>query len=196
MFTYKSKRTVFLFSGLIVLLMLIAFSFGYLARMSGKQPQEGSLTENADTEKGKETGDEVREVSKTGPDSVLVFKRSYTRCRHTLEEETEMDSGNVGKTGKQLKRAFPEWQLAKFTPEEVTFRKSIDGYCPNHYVIKAKEGYLVIYRPEKDTGKLEAVEESNISYRWLSPEMKEQVDKGLAVDSREAVERLMENLES
>jgi len=193
-FTHKSKRTVFLFSGLIVLLVLIAFSFGYLTRTSGKRPREDSLTENTDTEKG--TGDEAREVSKTGPDSVLVFKRYYTRCKHTVKEEKDMDNGDIGKTGKQMKRAFPEWELAKFTPEKVTFRKNIDGYCPNHYVIKAKEGYLVIYRPKKDTGKLEAVEESNIPYQWLSPEMKEQVDKGLAVDSREEVERLMENLES
>ena len=190
----KSKRTVFLFSGLIVLLVLIALSFGYLARTSGKRPREGSLAGNADTGKGKETGDEARQVSKTGPDSVLIFNRYYTRCRHTVKEET--DHGNAGKTGQQLKRAFPEWQLAKFTPEEVTFRKSIDCYCPKYYVMKAKEDYLVIYRPKKDTGKLEAVEESNIPYSTLSPEMKKQVDKGLAVDSREEVERLLENLES
>ena len=201
MFYYKYRRTIILFSGLILLLILIGFSYGYLTRMSDKRPPDdsGDTAEeavNPDQEDAEETGDMAREVSKTGPGSLLVLRRYYTRCQHTITEEMAMDTRDIGKTGEELSLAFPAWRLVRFTPERVVFAVEVDGYCPDHYIIREEGGYLVVYRPEKETGELTPVEETNIPYDWLTPEMQKQVDAGLVVDTLEDVERLMENWES
>lgn len=201
LFYQKHKRTIILFSGLILLLFIIGFSYGYITRVFEKRPPEETANpaEEAQNQVQNETGQTVetlREVSKTGTNSVLVFERFYIHCQHTIVDEMPMNTRYVGKTGEDLSLSFPAWELVEFTPERVVFTTNIEGYCPNHYIIKEEGGYLVVYKPIKETGELYPVEDTNIPYDWLDAELQEQVDVGLVVDTLEDVEYLMENWES
>ena len=155
-FAHKHKRTLLIFSGLLLVLLILGSSYYYRTGLSDKRPPDsssGTAGESGDSSaEGGGTGEMVREVSKTEPGSVLVCRRFYIRCRHTVTEETAMAARYVGKTGEDLRLAYPAWDLVAFTPERAVFTVNIDGYCPNHYIIREEGGYLIIYRPEKESG--------------------------------------------
>lgn len=200
-FYRKYKRTIILFSGLILLLFIIGFTYGYITRLSDKRPPDETAgpaekAQGPEQNDAEETVDMMRETSKTDTDSVLVFERFYIQCQHTIVDEMAMNASNVGKTGEDLSLSFPAWELVEFSPEKAVFTADIDGYCPNHYIIKEEGGYLVVYRPIKETGELYPVEDTNIPYDWLDAELQQQVAVGLVVDTLEDVEYLMENWES
>jgi hypothetical protein len=198
-FYRKYKRTIIVFSGLIFLLFIIGFSYGYITQMWGKRPPNEPVSPTPEVEQmnaEEDTRETVREVSTTNTDSVLVLERFYIHCQHTIADEMAINTSNIGKTGEELRLAYPSWELLEFSPEKVVFTVNIDGFCPNHYIIKEKDGYLVVYRSIKETGELYPVEDTSIPYDRLDAEAQEQVDAGLVVDTQEDVEHLMENWES
>ena len=107
-----------------------------------------------------------------------------------------MEKRFIGKTRSEIAQAFPDWQLKDFSPERVLLSTKINSYCPDHYIIREEDGFLVIFRADKDTGYMIAVEATNIPIDRLSQELQEQVSKGMVLDSIEAVEQLMEDWES
>ncbi|HHU77441.1 MAG TPA: hypothetical protein GXZ29_00950, partial [Clostridiales bacterium] len=63
-------------------------------------------------------------------------------------------------------------------------------------MIKEENGFLVIFRPDKDTGIMLIVEATNIRLERLDSRLQEQLAQGIVVDGIEGVELFMENLES
>ena len=88
---------------------------------------------------------------------------------------------------------FPGWQLVTFSAERAVFHITIDGYCPDHYIVKHEDGMVVIYRPDMDTGIPLVVEATDIPYDRLSPEVKQELQEGIVVYGIEGVENLLEN---
>ncbi len=199
MFYHRNRKKILIFSSIMILLFLAGFSYGYFTHIADKQLPDDSAN-SLESDQGLEELDEsmeaALEVSKTEGNWILTLERTYTICKHTITDEMPMGTRYVGKTSEELSLAYPLWQLVEFTPEKVMFTVDIDGYCPEHYVIKEEDGYLVVYRPEKETGALYPVEKTGISYDRLTPDMQDKVDIGLAVDTIEDVEYLMEDWES
>ena len=197
MFYQNQRRNIMVFLGLIILLIAIGFSYGYITRLVDiPSPQTSPDPDSEDLTQEPDNNQLVQEVSKTETDSVLSLERFYIKCQHSVIDEMIIDTSNVGKTGEDLNNAFPTWTLVEFTPERVMFNVDIDGYCPRHYIIMEEDGYLVIYHSEAETGNIYPFEETNIKFEGLSQDMKEQVRYGLVVDSKEDLEHLIENWES
>lgn len=197
-FYQNQRRNIMVFLGLIILLIAIGFSYGYITHLAAIRPPHPSPNPDKEdlTQEPIDSNQFVQEASKTETDSVLVLERFYIRCQHTVIDEMIIDTSNVGKTGQDLNNVYPTWTLMEFTPERVMFTMDIDGYCPRHYIIMEKDDYLVIYGSEAETGNIYPFEETNIKFEGLSQDMKEQVRYGLVVDSKEDLEHLIENWES
>lgn len=206
MLFHKLRRGFLLVLGLALLLAVVGLSYGYLKRV----PEIYGLIHPID--QGKEMPDEIQhvnqqnksnlthalavEVSKIDTDSTMVLERLYTTCNHVLIEEHPMESRYTGKTEQEMAAAFPEWQLKHFTSNRVVFLIKIESFCPDHYIIKEEDGFLVIFRPDKDTGLPLVLEATNIPFDRLNSEMQEMTTGGIVVDSIEEVEQLLENWES
>lgn len=199
MFYHKYWKRIFVLTSIIIFLFLAGFSYGHFIRVTDKQMSDDSAN-SLESDQGLEEMDESMEtalkVSKTEGNWILTLERFYTGCQHIITEEVSMGARYVGKTNEDLSLAYPLWQLVDFTPKKVLFTVDIEGYCPDHFIIKEKDGCLVIYRSEKETGTLYPVEKTDISYDRLIPEIQGKIDIGLVVDTLEEVESLMEDWES
>ncbi len=187
MFEYLGKRRLMFLVGLLVLLIIIGVAYGFLSRV----PAEAEETPGGDNSNG-EKGTAYLSY-RLENQSVLIFERHYAKCNDVLSDESAMTHFHLGKTRADMELAYPRWRLTDFTPEKVVFRKEIDGYCPMHYIIKEKEGYLAVYRSHKETGELYIEDELNVRFDWLERDVQEQIRNGLVVDTAEEVEQLVEN---
>lgn len=202
----KLGRAFLLVFGLTLLLAVIVFSYGYLKRVpeiyglvhpaDRSEPIPEDIQQGISQQKADDAHALAAEASRTGDDSTMVLERLYTTCNHVLIEEHPMESRYTGKTEQELAAAFPGWNLKHFSTDRVVFGIRIEGFCPDHYIIKEEGGFLVIFRPDKDTGLPLVLEATNIPFDRLSLEMQEEIIGGIVVDSIEEVEQLLENWES
>lgn len=204
-FFLRLKKWILWVSGIILLLAAAVFSYAYINKTPGiygrihpnsspeAEMSESYINKNLDQEK---THLLSMEATKTISETTMKLERFYTSCGHTYVEEYPMENRYIGKTKEELQTLFPNWHLKSFTSEQVVFRMELNGYCPDHYIIKGDEGYLVILRSDKNTGIPLIVEVMKIPIERLSSEMQEQIIEGIVVDSIEAVEQLLENWES
>ncbi|NLA84561.1 MAG: hypothetical protein GX854_08610 [Clostridiales bacterium] len=195
MFFYKLRRGL-----LIAISMSLVFTIGVLAYGYKKRiPQINNLL---DSFMGREEVFPLSlspieaDIPKTTDKTLIKLERHYTACSHLLTEEHPIENRYAGRTEGELAAIFPNWQLRSFTSEKVVFRILIDGYCPDHFIIKEEGGYLVIFRPDKDTGIPLAVEATTVPLDRLSYDMQEKAAEGIVADSIEEVEQIMENLGS
>ncbi len=195
----NKQRGIYILLGMMILLMTIGFTYGYLTRTPREMrpPTQGEATKQTETTPLLVTGENNPAVVRViEPEASLTLERFYTRCQHSLQDEMVIDTRHVGLAKEELKFSYPSWEMVEFSPDQVMLTVDIDGYCPNHFILLEEEGYLVVYRSEKETGALYPVEVTHIRMEWLSQDMQEKVHVGLVVDTLEELEHLIENWES
>lgn len=200
MYFHIRRRSILYLAGLMVLLIIIGFTYGHLTRdKTQKRPPDIIETDN---EKNKfnvsEAGmtDNAESIEGSGYGSVIVLERFYLKCGHELEDITAVNADGIGLARDMLRISYPGFEIVGLTPEKVTLRTEIDGYCPHHYIIGESDGYLAVYRSLKENGALYQIESTGIQFDYLVSEMQEKIKEGLAVDTIEEVELLFENWES
>ena len=203
MFFQRLRRWMLWVPGMIILLAVVVFSYGYIKKI----PEiYGILYPNASAREADESKDNKEVIGKSNPlilvaaktvtGGTLKLERFYSDCGHTFVEEHPMEGRYIGKTEVEFSALFPLWQLKAFTSDQAKLWMEIKGYCPDHYLIREEDGYLLILRSDKDTGIPLIVESIEISLDSMSNDLIEQIREGIVLDSIEEVELLLENLES
>lgn len=193
---------------LIILLMVIMISGGYIL---GTYIGQNSLDENpnkSDDESGYQTmqskdqndkeivGRKVPAIEVTTKDTLLVFEKYYISCSDKITEERNAEGYEIGLSSQDIRLKFPEWDIYEFSSEKVVLTKEIRDYCPNHFILKDRDGIVVIYMPPEDGDEYKDFEETQVFTDVLPPDVQDEIRKGLVLDSLEDVEHIMENLES
>ena len=202
MFFRRNRKWLIWVPGMILLLAIAVFSYGYIKKFpeiygrihpnafQGEETSDPYISNLLEKEKAHQLS---VETNKTLLEATMKLERYYSKCGHTLDEEDSMESRYIGKTEDDLIKLFPKWQLKRFTPEQVVLRMELDAYCPDHYLVKEEDGYLVIFRSDKDTGIPLIVEAIEVSLEHLNQETLDEIKEGVIVDSIEGVEQLLEN---
>jgi len=125
------------------------------------------------------------------PNTQLIFKTYYNSCRHTVEKAVQADGDEVNMSEQQLKEKYIGWEISGFSPPIVEFSRTIDTYCPNHYIIGVDNGYIAIYVYDEDGQKV-MQEKTDISLATLTPEDQQALNGGIVVDTEEQKEQTLE----
>lgn len=202
MFFRRNRKWLIWVPGMILLLAIAVFSYGYIKKFpeiygrihpnayQGEETSDLYISNKSDKDKAHQLS---VETNKTLLEATMKLERFYSKCGHTLYEEDSMERRYIGKTEDELTALFPNWQLKRFDPEQVVLHMELDAYCPDHYLIKEEDGYLVIFRSDKDTGLPLIVEAMEVSLEHLNQEALDEIKEGVIVDSIEGVEPLLEN---
>jgi len=129
-------------------------------------------------------------------DTKLVFEKVYIGCGHKRVEERRARENEIGLSIQSIALRFPEWSIADYTTERIVFTKEVNDFCPGHFLLKDRDGVVVIYMPSEEGDEYKGVEETQISTDSLPPDLQSEIRKGLILDTLEDVEHFMENLES
>ena len=107
--------------------------------------------------------------TKISPSASLVFQTYYKACDHTVEKQEKASSDVVNNNEFEIGEKYSDWDIKKFTSDEVIFYKEVDGVCGEDYIIKEKDGSIVIFTLN-NKGIEELYKTTNIQAQYLPEE--------------------------
>lgn len=131
---------------------------------------------------------------KITPNTELLLERYYKKCNHTTKEYVELPQDIVNMNEEELRQEYQDWEVKKFTSEEITLYKQLDQMCNEHYMLKAKDGKIAIYRLNEN-GEAILDETTAISTEYLPETDLINIEEGMKVYGKEQLNKVLEDFE-
>lgn len=189
MFTRRRNRSALYI--ILPLLLITGFSVSYFLSYDGsRQVKHRPTTER---NQAVETAPLLKEVIEPG--AKIIYERLYRSCNEIYTDEDDVSTEYVGLTEEEFAKAYKGWVIKSFSPTEVHLYREEDGYCPRHYIIGEKDGYVVVYKNDPDRG-MTPVQFTDIQLISLRREYQENIREGIVVDSEERVYQILAEISS
>lgn len=149
------------------------------------------------TEEYQEVQEEVATNSqeeKISPNCLLILKKYYDECNHTINEYVDVPQNLVNGTEEDLKKEYPYWQIEKYSNNEIILYKEFNSNCGQHFVLREDEGKITVYKINENNEE-ETYEKTEISVEYLSETDKGKISEGIKVNGIEELNQLLEDFE-
>ena len=93
-----------------------------------------------------------------------------------------------------LKEKYAGWTIDKFSDTQIVISKKEEGECGEHYIVKDKEGKVVIYKLLED-GTEKEYEVTDISTEYITDTDKINMKNGIKVNGKQELNQLIEDFE-
>lgn len=131
---------------------------------------------------------------KTSPNCAFIFKVLYNGCGHITVQYSNIPENMVNKTQQDLKNEYGQYDIERFASNEVTFVKTLEGECGEHFLVKEREGKVTIYKIDEDE-KESLYEQTEISTDYLTDTDKINIEKGIRIYGKQELNQLIEDFE-
>lgn len=167
--------------------------------------QEDIITKVSDEKIEDDCTDEYQEIQeemlqansteeKISPNCFITMKKTYNKCGHTTSEYIAIPKELVNKTKEDLKEKYAGWTIDKFSDTQIVISKKEEGECGEHYIVKDKEGKVVIYKLLED-GTEKEYEVTDISTEYITDTDKINMKNGIKVNGKQKLNQLIEDFE-
>ncbi len=133
------------------------------------------------------------EGEKISPNCSIIFKRHYNDCGHTIEQYASVPTELVNKTEDDLQQQYEGWTVEQFSRNQIILYRDFDSECGEHYVLREKDGKVVVFLRTGDTEEL--VEETDIATEFLTETDKIALQNGIEANGRVELNQLIEDYE-
>lgn len=134
------------------------------------------------------------EEEKTTPNTLIIYKTYYTKCKHYIKKYEMIDVSKVNLTEEEFKEKYKNWKLDKFSSEEIELSKEEEKFCGQHYKIKLEDDIVVIYRVDEDEKEIE-YQRTDITTKYLTNEDILKLSTGIIVYGKENLTATIEDYE-
>ncbi len=131
---------------------------------------------------------------KISPNCFITMKKTYNKCGHTTSEYIAIPKELVNKTKEDLEEKYIGWTIDKFSDTQIVISKEEEGECGEHYIVKDKEGKVVIYKLLED-GTENEYEVTDISTEYITDTDKINMKNGIKVNGKQELNQLIEDFE-
>lgn len=131
---------------------------------------------------------------KISPNCLLILKKYYDECNHTINEYVDVPQDLVNETEENLKKEYPYWQIEKYSSNEIILYKEFNSNCGQHFVLREDEGKITVYKINENNEE-EIYEKTEISVEYLSETDKGKISEGIKVNGIEELNQLLEDFE-
>lgn len=135
-----------------------------------------------------------KEEEKTTPNSLMVYKIYYTKCKHYIQEYEDIDTSLVNLNEEELKEKCRQWDIEKFSAEEIELSKEIEEFCNQHYKLILENKVIVIYNVDENGVETE-YEQTEITTEYLTSEDILKLTTGIYVYGKENLTSTIEDYE-
>lgn len=167
--------------------------------------QEDIITKVSDEKIEDDCTDEYQEIQeemlqansteeKISPNCFITMKKTYNKCGHTTSEYIAIPKELVNKTKEDLKEKYAGWTIDKFSDTQIVISKKEERECGEHYIVKDKEGKVVIYKLLED-GTEKEYEVTDISTEYITDTDKINMKNGIKVNGKQELNQLIEDFE-
>ncbi len=136
----------------------------------------------------------ITEEEKISPNAVLVLKKQYIECGHTIKEYSQIPEDLVNLNKEQLIKEYPDWEIDNFSSLEVDLLKQVEGVCNEHYILRDNEGIITVYKINND-GQEVLFEDTGISTEYLTINDRMKIEEGIKVYGKEELNSVLEDYE-
>ena len=131
---------------------------------------------------------------KVAANAILILKKYYSQCDHTINEYVELPQELVNMTKEEVQTHYPDWKVIGFEKGKVTLYKEFDDLCGEHFKLKIEDGKVVVYMTNKD-GSESLYEKTNISSEYLTETDLINMQDGLEIYGKEELNQIIEDFE-
>jgi len=194
------EKNKYLIISIILIILLLSISIVFGIRNIFKDKEKIIISEKITDDCLEELNKSIEKVNEANsseeritPNSLMILKRYYTECEHTINEYIDIPTDLINLTEIELKEKYPTWEVIGFSSGEVTLYKEIEDTCKEHYILKEKSGKINIY-VETDEGE-KLYEETDISVEYLTETDLIKIKDGLQVYGKEELNKVLEDFE-
>ena len=131
---------------------------------------------------------------KVAANAILVLKKYYKKCDHTINEYVELPQELVNLTKEQVQEKYADWEVIGFEKGKITLYKEFDDVCGEHFKLKVEDGKVVVYKENND-GSETLDEKTNISSEYLTEADLLNMQDGLEIYGKEELNQVIEDFE-
>ena len=131
---------------------------------------------------------------KVAANAILILKKYYTKCDHTINEYVELPKELVNLTKEQVQEKYSDWEVIGFEKGKITLYKEFDDVCGEHFKLKIEDGKVVVYNVNND-GTETLYEKTNISSEYLTETDLLNMQDGLEIYGKEELNQVIEDFE-
>ena len=131
---------------------------------------------------------------KVAANAILILKKYYTKCDHTINEYVELPKELVNLTKEQVQEKYSDWEVIGFEKGKITLYKEFDDVCGEHFKLKIEDGKVVVYTVNND-GTETLYEKTNISSEYLTETDLLNMQDGLEIYGKEELNQVIEDFE-
>ena len=195
---------------LVIIVIIVGIILG-LSIYSKNQNSKNNIVENEikeisekvtdecveEYEKKQEDKAEIETTSndeKISPNCLIILKRHYNECQHTINEYIDIPKDLVNGTQEDLQKEYQNWEIEKYSNTQIILYKEFDSSCGQHFILKNDNGKITIYRINENNEE-EVYQKTEIAIDYLTETDKVEIQNGIKVNGIEELNQLIENFE-
>ena len=185
---------------LVVLILVVCLSLGiYLGFRYTKNNEMVDNYEETTAEDIEQIKENTTPVSTKTYDIEVIYKDEYTKCGHVIETKnvvysTTLDKLKEEENNKQNQNSVV-YKLVEESNEKLVYTRQIEQNCSNHFLIKLEDNEIIIYNIVDESAMI-VYKNVKVEVETLNPEMLEELNKGINVNSKEELNLIIEDIES
>lgn len=196
----SSMRKIWLIILIAILLLVAGIILGIYVYQKNQSTQDSNLFQNQLAYQKQEQENQenvlttVAMEEKTSPNSQLVEKQYFKGCDHIIKKVEDMPQNCINCTKQEIANQYSNWQIEKFSSEEVVLYQEQEGFCSEHYVVREHNGVLSIYTIDENG--IETWKEDTEIVTMYLPEIDlQRVKEGIKVIGESKLRTVLEDFE-
>ena len=131
---------------------------------------------------------------KLASNAILILKKYYRECEHTINEYVELPQELVNMTEEEVQEQYLDWEVIGFEKGKLTLYKEFDDVCQEHFKLRLENGNVVVYIVNND-GTESLYEKTGISSEYLTKTDLINMQDGLEIYGKEELNQIIEDFE-
>lgn len=131
---------------------------------------------------------------KLASNAILILKKYYRKCEHTINEYVELPQELVNMTEEEVQAQYLDWEVIGFEKGKLILYKEFDDVCQEHFKLRLEDGNVVVYSVNND-GTESLYEKTGISSEYLTETDLINMQDGLEIYGKEELNQIIEDFE-
>lgn len=186
----------------LVVFMALGLGFGYFQTRftTGLEVDNMSLLDYATSYVFTSTSDETVTASTKTYDVNVIYEDVYTVCGEVVHTTKTVYGTTMDKV-KEEEKVYQEekgllYEIKAQGNTNIIYSRRMAQNCPNHFLVIWEEGKVNIYSIQGEDKKIVYMTISDINIDNLRQEIRTKVEKGTYINSKEELNKFIEDLES
>lgn len=192
-------RKVFVGICILIIIVLAIFAGLYLYDMNNvnKENINNNVTEVNTGEENIEITEALEianQEEKTTPNTLIIYRTYYTKCKHYINEYKDIDISSVNLTEEEIKDKNRDWRIKEFSAEQIVLEKEETAFCNQHFKLKLVDGNVIIFIIDENNNEKE-YQKTEITSEYLTNEDILKLTEGIVVYGKENLSSVLEDYE-